>query len=220
MGVSVAGKYCRVDTVCIRMRVLASRCGQYICVGGLFRVLNLIARRHGSSNFWAFCVLLAGMAPPLSAGQGIYEAPDAFVNRHFDGAPPKASMLYPDAGLKKKIKSILGHRYSRFRIRYWLRDGRSVWVLEEIGKEKFITAGFMIEASRIGEFKVLVFRESRGWEVRYASFADQFTEARLITGHKLDRGIDNITGATLSVRAMTKLARLALLLHQTVMNGS
>ena len=54
-------------------------------------------------------------------------------------------------------------------------------------------------------------------EVRYDSFARQFTDTKLLTDTlELDRNIDNISGATLSVRAVTKLARLALLLHNSV----
>ena len=60
--------------------------------------------------------------------------------------------------------------------------------------------------------KVLEFRESRGWEVRHAFFTDQFRAARLTKDRNLDRDIDGISGATLSVRAMKKLAALALYL--------
>ncbi len=158
-------------------------------------------------------MLLPGTA---AAAGGVYEEPAAFVKRHFNGAPPKPSVLYPAPELKREIKRVLGHKYSKFRIRYWLQGRRSVWILEEIGKERPITTGFSIDTDRIAEVKVLIFRESRGWEVRYDSFADQFAGAKLTESLDLDRQIDNITGATLSVRAVSKLARLALLLHRTV----
>jgi uncharacterized protein with FMN-binding domain len=85
--------------------------------------------------------------------------------------------------------------------------------LEEIGKEQPITTGIVVEDGKIDQVKVLVFRESRGFEVRYPFFTDQFRGATLREGLDLDREIDGISGATLSVRALTKLARLALLLH-------
>lgn len=171
---------------------------------------------------WGFCcslvVLVLISSVPLFAIESVYEAPDAFISRHFDGNPPESSILYPNQSLKESIKSILGHRYSKFRIRYWLKGNRSAWILEEIGKERLITSGFVVDSNRIREVKVLIFRESRGWEVRYDSFANQFTDARLTETLELDRHIDNISGATLSVRAVTKLARLALLLHNTVVS--
>ncbi len=160
--------------------------------------------------------LIFWTAGPVFSENNVYETPDAFVSRHFNGTPPKPSMLYPDAILKQKIKDILGHRYSKFRIRYWLKDTRSVWVLEEIGKERPITSGFVVNSGSLEVVKVLIFRESRGWEVRYDSFSNQFTGARLTQLLTLNHNINNITGATLSVRAVTKLARLALLLHTAI----
>ena len=161
-------------------------------------------------------LLLSALPGAAGAVTQVYEAPDAFVERVFQEQPPQASLLYPDKPLKKRIRAILGRRYAKFRIRYWLQDGRSAWVLEEIGKERPITCGFAVSSSGIEELKVLIFRESRGWEIRYEGFTRQFAGARLTPADKLDRGIDNVTGATLSVRAATKLARLALLLHDTV----
>jgi hypothetical protein len=61
---------------------------------------------------------------------------------------------------------------------------------------------------------VLVYRESRGQEVRQSSFLKQFKSARLAKGDQLDRDIDGIVGATLSVGAMERMARLALFLDR------
>jgi hypothetical protein len=58
--------------------------------------------------------------------------------------------------------------------------------------------------------RVLVYRESRGQEVRQSAFLKQFKEAKLAQGDRLDRQIDGIAGATLSVGAMERMARLAL----------
>ena len=74
----------------------------------------------------------------------------------------------------------------------------------------------MINHNKIESIKVLAFRESRGWEVRYPFFTDQFSDVALKENKQLDRHIDGISGATLSVRAMTKMARLALFLHQEI----
>jgi len=160
--------------------------------------------------------LLAALPGPGLAVEQVYEAPDAFIQRVFDNEPPDASMLYPDKSLKKRMRDVLGRRYAKFRIRYWSKDGRSAWILEEIGKERPITCGFVVAPAGIEELKVLIFRESRGWEIRYDAFTRQFAGAKLMPTGKLDRGIDNITGATLSVRAATRLAELALLLHDSV----
>jgi hypothetical protein len=151
----------------------------------------------------------------LHAG-GVYQTQEAFLGEVFANEVPKPGIVWPDKTLKKKITDILGHKYKSLRIRYWKKDNKTAWVLEEIGKEKPITTGFVITNQKIERVRVLIFRESRGWEVRHTFFTEQFDEAGLKQDMELDRNIDNISGATLSVRAVTKLARLALLLDQHV----
>jgi len=163
----------------------------------------------------AFILLLTLLSASAHAG-GVYQEPDAFIAEVFADKPPKAELIWPDKELKAEIKDILGHDYKGLRIRYWKQDKRTAWILDEIGKDKPITTGFVINNGRIERVRVLIFRESRGWEVRHAFFTDQFDNASLYKDTQLDRHIDNISGATLSVRAVTKLARVALLLDKAV----
>ena len=62
--------------------------------------------------------------------------------------------------------------------------------------------------------KVLIYRESHGWEVKHEFFTDQFKDIGLKSNNKLDGYIDNISGATMSVDALRNLGRLALYLTQ------
>ncbi len=145
--------------------------------------------------------------------RGVYQAPDDFLAEVFDDKPPKAAVVWLRGEIKTTAADILGHNYPALRIRYWGEGKRTAWILEEIGKEKPITVGLVVEDSALKNIRVLEFRESRGWEVRHGFFTDQFNGARLTEAQKLDRSIDGISGATLSVRALKKLARLALYLH-------
>jgi Na+-translocating ferredoxin:NAD+ oxidoreductase RnfG subunit len=113
---------------------------------------------------------------------------------------------------KQVIEQILAHDFSKVRLRYWSVDTQSVWVLDEIGKEMPITVGIHVQQQKIANLRVLVYRESRGDEVRHGFFTEQFTQATLTDELQLDQHIDGITGATLSVRALNKLARIALYL--------
>ena len=168
---------------------------------------------------FAFLVALIALANfNLACAKGVYLEPEVFLSNIFDQAPPEPSRLLIKGELKKDIKNILGHRYKTFRIPYWQKDGRTAWILEEIGKELPITAGFVVADGKIEQFKVLIFRESRGWEVRNDFFTRQFDGAHLVNKKNLDRKIDNVTGATLSVNAMKKLSRMALYLHQYVIS--
>jgi len=164
-------------------------------------------------------LLTLSLALPAVAG-GVYQEPDDFISQVFHGKPPKAKVLWLNKPLKEQITDILDHKYKGLRVRYWQGDAdavtRTAWVLEEIGKEKMITTGIVIDQEHIELVKILVFRESRGWEVRHDFFTDQFKQAKLDERKQLTQTIDNISGATLSVRAVRKLAQIALLLDRHI----
>ena len=151
---------------------------------------------------------LGAVAAGLARGE-IYQEPDAFVAEVF-GSKPAPKVLWLTRDIQAQAAAILGHPPAQLRQRYWSDTRRSVWILEEIGKEELITAGFIVVDGRIDHVRVLVYRESRGQEVRTPSFLSQFKDAKLAPGDRLDRGIDGIAGATLSVAAMERMARLAL----------
>ena len=161
--------------------------------------------------------LLLLVTPLAIWAKGVYQPPEDFINEIFTNKPPKADRVIVKGALSKDLKSILGHRYSKIRIPYWRDGDRTVWILEKIGKELPITAGFVISDNQVEQFKVLVFRESRGWEIRNDFFTEQFDGAHLTPKNKLNQPIDNITGATMSVNAMKKLSRMALYLHKQVL---
>ncbi len=154
----------------------------------------------------------------LSA-KGVYQTQEEFLNQTF-GTAPKAERVTIKGDLSSNIKEILGHRYKKIRIPYWQDGCRSAWILEEIGKEHYITTGFVVNEEGLEKVKVLIFRESRGWEVKHDFFGEQFVKANLTSKYKLDKNIDNISGATMSVKAVTNISRMALLLHNHVTKDS
>ncbi len=159
--------------------------------------------------------LLLASVLAAEAAERVYLEPEQFLRQTFRGEPPPPRTLWPDKGLRQQITTLLGHPPSRLRFRYWRAGDRTAWILEEIGKERPITTGVVVRAGRIERLQVLIYRESRGWEVSRPGFTDQFRGASL-QGLRLDRRIDGISGATLSVRALGRLARLALLLTREV----
>jgi len=152
------------------------------------------------------------------AAKGVYQTPKDFINVAFSGKKPEMKVLWLNKKDKKVIAEILQHKYNRMRIRYWQLANETVWVLDEIGKEKPITIGVHIKDKHINHFKVLTFRESRGDEVRHEFYSQQFIHAKLVENNQLSQHVDGITGATLSVRATTKVARLALWLDTKANN--
>jgi hypothetical protein len=128
----------------------------------------------------------------------------------FAGQIPKARLIWLTDDVKKNVTTIMGHPLKVLRIRYWSMGKKTAWILEEIGKEEPITTGIVINNGEIERIKILIFRESRGWEVRYPFFTDQFKKTKLKNNLGLSKSIDSVSGATLSVKAVTRLARLAL----------
>lgn len=136
-----------------------------------------------------------------------------FLQQAFDGRPADAKILWLSAEVRQQAVAILGHPYAGLRVRYWQSQDKSAWILEEIGKEKPITIGLVIEANQIKNLTILAFRESRGGEIRYSFFTDQFKGMSLTSDRKLDGPVDGITGATLSVAAVKRIANFALFLE-------
>lgn len=139
-----------------------------------------------------------------------YQSSEDFLQQTFSGAIPKPKVLWLTKELKQTATKILKHKPGFMRTRYWQSDKQSVWILEEIGKTKPISVAVVINEKKIMLIKVLAFRESRGWEVKHDFFTDQFKNNRLDSDLNLTQPIDGISGATLSVRALTKTAQLAL----------
>ena len=143
-----------------------------------------------------------------------YKTNDAFLSENFANNIPAVKVVWIRDALKEQVNAILAHPYAKLRVKYWLSGNKTAWILEEIGKERPITTGIIIQNNKIEKVEILAFRESRGWEVKYPFFLKQFIQSSLKADHQLDKNIDGVTGATLSVRAVTKLSRMALLLHK------
>jgi len=168
----------------------------------LFRVLAVLAASG-----------VVGVAERVQAEDDVYQKPSEFIREVFEGELPGAGALSLTVDDLTIIKRLMGRSYDGRRVRYWANQERSVWILSDIGKTKPITAGFALKDGKIERARVLVYRESHGFEVKEKFFTKQFQKAGLNEGHQLDKPIDNIAGATLSVRAMTRMAKLALYLE-------
>ena len=181
----------------------------------------------GAPFFLAVPLALAAFpcgAPPADAdgpqaAETVYQDNRTFLEKAFGGTPPEPSVLWLDNTRKARLKDLLGHRYGGLRVRYWRQEATTAWILEEIGKYHPITAGFVVEAGRITDVAVLAYRESIGWEIRYPFFTDQFRGLAINEEAELSHSVDNISGATLSVNSMKRMARMALYLHGEAMDG-
>ena len=120
---------------------------------------------------------------------------------------------------RQAISSAFGETIKDRRINFYVgkKNGKALGYMvidHRIGKSFPIT--FMTVINPDGttrDVEIMVYREPRGWEVRYESFLRQFFGRN----SKSDfREINSITGATLSVRAVTKGVQKALAAYQVL----
>lgn len=150
----------------------------------------------------------------LCHAEEVYMNPSDFLKSNLGGVPAQKALNLTSEH-QAMIKKLIGRKYQGSRVRYWQQGSETCFILDEIGKVKPITTGFCIEGGKIKEMRVLIYRESHGWEVEKSFFRKQFKGVTL-QGTRLSKAPSNIAGATLSVNALTKLGRLALYLASQV----
>lgn len=163
-------------------------------ISGLGTISRLVA--------WG-CILAATAG--LSAGEDL--AAD-FVNAQFEQPPPVSSMVVT-GDVSALCTDILGRPYAHGTIQNGSGTNKTAWILSARGKHGPITAGFVVADGRIVCVEVLADRERRGRFIRTRRFLRQFLGVGLRKG-TLDSRVDGITGATISSRAVEKMAVLAL----------
>ena len=137
-----------------------------------------------------------------------------FLSQYFNNEIPLKKRLIIKKDSKALIQKIMGDKYNKRIFSYWEKNGNSVWILNSIGKYKPITASFIIQNCKIKSAHVLAYREQIGYEIKYPNFLLQFTDAELNSNMKLNKRVDNISGATLSVNSMKRMAKASLLLNK------
>ncbi len=150
----------------------------------------------------------------VEAGTTVYQKPSDFIRSACGGQVPTTKYLTLSSSNQSRIQRLMGHEYRPARVRYWTYKGKMVVILDEIGKTRPITTGFVVSGGKIESVKMLIYRETIGAEVRRTSFTNQFKGAVLGSNGKLSRRVNNIAGATLSTRAMMEMGRVALYLDQ------
>ncbi len=89
-------------------------------------------------------------------------------------------------------------------------------ILDEVGKYEPITFIVAIDpAFHVRKVAIMVYREGRGGEVRYPRFLYQYRGKTTDDPIRVRRDIVNISGATLSVRAVNRGVRKALFVVTT-----
>ena len=173
-------------------------------------------RNRNMKNFVKTLFILTVFFSFNASSEEVFLSKEDFLKIAFDEDVPRRKGLRFKNEVQEIAQKIMGSNYKKLRMKYWRQDQKTAWILERIGKVELITAGFIVENCRISSVHVLIYRETHGWEVKYPSFRDQFVGINMLEGFKLDKRIDGISGATLSVNSMQKMTRLALAMNSLV----
>ncbi len=138
---------------------------------------------------------------------------DEFVREVF-GAEFTPSTLSVTGEVARVFHATLGMSAPK-RVRFYRSaSSGTVWVLSAKGKYGAITTAIAVDRSEIRACRILENRERRGRGIRGRRYLRQFVGLRLEGSDRLDRRVDGITGATMSSRAVEKMALLALRLDR------
>ncbi len=188
-------------------------------MGGTASTSDAVARRPLNAEkimylmfFLLITTLYSGSANSFELYK-TFQTPDVFLAEMFDNKVPAPVVLNLDAKAQQEISTVFNRPFPSQRVRYWKDANKTVWVFDDIGKEGYVptTSGFSVSNGAIKTARVLIYRESRGEQVAEPSFLKQLEGAKA-SGRELSNKVDNITGATLSVQMMERMARTAITL--------
>ncbi|HEX6536700.1 MAG TPA: FMN-binding protein [Gemmatimonadaceae bacterium] len=160
----------------------------------------------------ALLALLALVAAPAARGQEVLLTPAQALREIFpDGARTSVDRKRLTPGARDSLERSLGRRILEDEVdvtRVFDAAGTLLGyavVTEEIGKYRPIT--FMVGVTpglAVKDVVVMVYRESRGGDVKRRRFLDQYRGKTAKDPIDADRDIINISGATISVRSMNR----------------
>lgn len=128
--------------------------------------------------------------------------------------------LTPEA--RGEIEELIKGRFFKRRVPFYIakKAGQTLGyatVMNEIGKTRYITFMVVLDAGgTVKSVDLLVFRETQGYEIENPRWRKQFEGKTIEDPLRLKRDIRSISGATLSVRAVTKGVKKALAVFRVV----
>ncbi len=165
---------------------------------------------------------LVAVTPGLPhAEAGVYLTPGEALNRVFPGAERiRTVVLRLNPEQRKRIEKHARARvsFTRMDVHIGIFEGKPIgyaMVHDVKGKSRPITFMVLITPrGRVRQVEVLAYRESHGGEIRYPSFLRQFVGKSLLDPIRNRRDIRNISGATISCRAISDGVRTLLSLWE------
>lgn len=163
-----------------------------------------------------------GLIAPIVVQARVYASVEATQRAMFPGVTltPRPFVLTPDQQRLLRDASSVALPFQGNRI-WKAADGGWFVVDEVVGKHEMITYAVGIGADgRIAQVAILEYHESYGYEVAYAPWRRQFVGKTAASSLKLDKDIENISGATLSSKHVTDGVRRVMTFYDAVLKRS
>ena len=100
-----------------------------------------------------FVVSIALYGALAIAAPGVYQTRTEFLQEALGTEKPDSDVVWMNAELRNVVTKVLGHPPAMLRMRYWYDASRTAWIIDEIGKEKPITLGIVVENQEIQSLK-------------------------------------------------------------------
>ncbi len=179
-----------------------------------------------NSSRWKTLILFAVVAfvtPTSPAGGTVYLTKKQALEIAFpqvETIETEKLSLTPKQRKRMADRTRASVRFATIRAHIGLRGGRPVgyaFIHNVKGKSRPITFMVVINpAGKIDRVEVLAFRESHGYEIRYPAFRKQFVGKGVEDPIRHRRDILNISGATISCRAIADGVRMLLALWHEI----
>lgn len=167
-------------------------------------------------------ILLLGPVVAVQAYSEVYMSDEKATAVIFPGLKFEKSTLPLSSDDQKKIKELSGENVRSASAVVWrAKSGEMVFIDQVLGKHEFITYAVGVTADgKVKGIEILEYRESFGHEIRRENWRAQFHGKDKSAPLKLDKDIQNISGATLSASHISGGVRRILQTYELLKNHS
>jgi len=158
---------------------------------------------------------------PVTVQAKVYLSIEQAQKQMFGNVAMQAKPILLSAEIQQKMRDLssVSHPFTGNRI--W-KTAQGGWFIvdEVVGKHEMITYALGINPDgSIKQIEILEYRESYGFEVAEASWRQQFVGKTNQAIFKLNKDIQNVSGATLSAKHLTDGVKRLMVLHDLVLKN-
>lgn len=164
---------------------------------------------------------VAALVAPVLSYAKIYVSVEDAQKRLFPGEKLTQTPVLLTEAQRDKMRELSSVREPFRGERVWRTAGGDWFIVDEVvGKHEMVKYALAIRADgSIQGIEIMEYVESYGYEVGEASWRNQFVGKTAAAPLKLNKDIQNISGATLSCKHLTDGVKRLMVMHELVLKG-